>query len=131
MILLDTHVLVWWLSDPEKLSLKVRKLLNSAQNEGEIAISAISIWEIALLVKKKRLELTIDAAIWIEKAIALPFLKIIPIDHHIAFKSVYLPEPFHEDPADRLIVATAMMQNLMLITRDSRIRAYGVVKTNW
>ena len=131
MILLDTHVLVWYISDPDKLSAKADKLIEASLKEGKAAISSISIWEMAMLVKKKRLTLTMDIALWIEKIVSLPVLKIIPVDHKIAFKSVYLPGSFHRDPADRMIVATAIINNCILITSDNKIRRYHHVKSSW
>ena len=131
MILLDTHTLVWWISNPEKLSEKARKCIEREQKIGEILVSAISVWEIYLLVKKDRLQFTMDTQTWFETIERLPFVRFIPIDNKIAAKSVTLPETFHADPADRMIVATARELGASLITADERIRAYKHVKSVW
>ncbi len=131
MIILDTHIWIWWLTDPAKLSPNANDLISEATNQKEIVVSSISVWEIALLVKKDRLELTIDVTNWIAQSEKLPFLSFIPIDNSIVLKSIHLPEPFHDDPADRMIVATAITSGSPLITADKKIRNYKHVNTVW
>ncbi len=131
MIILDTHTWLWWVSNPENLSLSARKIIDSTVENDEILISSISAWEVALLVAKRRLQLTIEVSDWIAKSERLPFVKFIPIDNAIAVKSVSLPKPFHSDPADRIIVATATTIGASLVTKDERILNYPPVETIW
>lgn len=97
----------------------------------EIYISSISTWEIALLVRKGRLELTIPVEDWIARSEALSFVQFVPLDNRIALRSNHLPGELHEDPADRIIIATALMLGAPLITKDTKIRDYPHVKTVW
>ncbi len=122
MIVLDTHVLVWTLDDNDRLGPKARALIEQSET---ILVSAISIWEIALLVKKSRLVLKRDVADWVKQALALPSLQLTPLDPAIAFDSVNLPGEFHSDPADRMIIATARYRDVPLLTVDRAILAYA------
>jgi PIN domain nuclease of toxin-antitoxin system len=131
LILLDTHAWVWWLSDPDKIPARSRKLLTQAAEQTTIYISCISAWEIMLLEAKHRLQFSTDAEDWIRKAEALPFLRFVPVDNTIAMRSVRLPQPFPKDPADRIIVASAVILGATLITADARIRSYRHVRTAW
>ena len=121
MIVLDTHTWVWWVSNPANISLPARKIIDSNIENDEILISSISVLEVALLVAKGRLQLTIEVRDWIAKSERLPFVKFIPIDNAIAVKSVSLPKPFHSDLADRIIIATATTVGAPLVTKDERI----------
>lgn len=105
--------------------------MREAATDRAIYVSAISTWEIALLVSKDRLRFTMDSQDWIAKSEALPFLHFVPVDNAIAIRSVRLPEPFHKDPADRIIVATAMTMGAPLVSSDGRILEYPHVKTIW
>lgn len=131
MILLDTHVWVWWMSDPGHLSSRAKSVLNKAMDNEPVLVSSISVWEIALLVKKDRLRFTIDVKDWIAKAERVPFVRFVPVDNAIAFASVSLPDPLHDDPADRIIVATALQVDAAIVTKDKRILQYPHVKTIW
>ena len=131
MIVLDTHVWVWWLSDPKKLPARAQRAVTEAAQDRAIYISAISAWEVALLASKDRLQFTMDARDWIAKSEALPFIHFVPLDNTIAIRSVRLPEPFHKDPADRIIVATAMTMGAPVVSSDARISEYPHVKTIW
>ncbi len=131
MILLDTHVWIWWISNREKLSPKALSAVNKARAENSIVISSISTWEIALLVEKGRLELSIDVRDWVRKTEGLPFVRFAAVDNTISLRSVALPGIFHADPADRLITATAMTMGIPLITRDEKILNYPHVRTIW
>jgi PIN domain nuclease of toxin-antitoxin system len=99
--------------------------------DASICISSISCWEVALLVKKGRLELTMDPGDWIARSESLPYLCFVPVDNHIAQRSVALPAPLHQDPADRIIVATALSLGAELVTRDRRLHRYRHVPTVW
>ncbi len=131
MIVLDTHVWLWWLSNPETLSREAAGAIQQAVEEGKLYISSISAWEMAMLVSKGRLELTIDAGDWLRKAEALPFITFVPVDNTIAMRAVSLPGHFHADPADRIIVATAMTIGAKLVTKDRKILDYPHIETVW
>jgi PIN domain nuclease of toxin-antitoxin system len=81
--------------------------------------------------EKGRLELTMHAEDWIARSEALPFLQFIPVDNHIAVRATQLPGPLHDDPADRIIIATTLSLGGTLITRDGKLRKYHHVKTLW
>ncbi len=122
---------VWWASKPDELSARARERIELGMSDSQIYISAMSCWEIALLVRKGRLVLTTDAADWIARSEALPFLRFVPVDNRITVRSTELPGPLHDDPADRIIIATALCLGATLITRDARIRAWPYVTTLW
>jgi len=131
MIVLDTHVWVWFVSNPELLSKSAKKSVDNAMEEKRILISSISAWEVALLVANGRLKLTLDVVDWIAKSEMLPFIQFIPVDNSIAVKSVNLPQPLHSDPADRIIIATANAMGAPVVTKDEKILNYPHVKTIW
>lgn len=131
MIILDTHVLLWWVNDPSKLSKRVQNVITTEKHEGVILVSSITVWEIYMLIRKKRLQLTMDTDSWLEAVESLPYIQCIPVDNKIAAKSVTLPGEFHSDPADRIIVATAREKGIPLITADERIRKYSSVQSVW
>lgn len=131
MILLDTSALIRWICVPEKLSKKARKIIAVEIQNEEILISSISVWEICLLIKKERLGFFIDPDNWLAKIESLPFVRFIPVDNKIAAYSVNLPDFSHKDPADRMIVATALLNGAKLITSDEKILKYKKVQTIW
>ncbi|WP_281517549.1 type II toxin-antitoxin system VapC family toxin [Ferranicluibacter rubi] len=131
-MVLDTHVLVWAVQDDPKLKRQARTLLDAATADGRVLVAAISLWEIAMLVKKGRLVLGIDVGRWIDQVTTLPGIEIAPLNGRIAVESVSLPGSFHADPADRMIVATARCHELPLMTADEAVLAYsaaGYLKT--
>lgn len=131
MIVLDTHALIWSLSEPELLSKKAKQAIAQAREEAAIYISAFTIWEIALLVKKKRLRLTLPLREWISQVLSLPYLTCIDITAAIALDSVLLPQLAHTDPADKLIITTALQLKSPLVTKDRKIRKYQLIETIW
>lgn len=132
MLLLDTHVWVRWVSEPEALSEAADGAIRSAIEAGEtLRLSSISAWEVALLVAKDRLRLSIDVREWIDRTESLPFFEFVPVDNDIALRSVELPPPLHADPADRILAATAELRKLRLVTADRRLREYPLVETIW
>ncbi len=131
MIVLDTHAWVWFISNPELLSKRAKRYVDAAVEEKAIMISSISVWEVALLIAKKRLILTLELNDWIAKSEMLPFFKFIPVDNSIAIKSVNLPQPLHSDPADRIIIATAISLGAPIVTKDEKILNYSQVQTIW
>ena len=131
MIVIDTHIWLWWISNPANLTTKAVHAIEQAVNDSSIIISSISVWEIALLVKKDRLKFSIDVNDWVRKSESLPFIRFAPIDNTIALRSVALPGDFHPDPADRIITSTAMTMGLPLVTKDDKILQYPHVETIW
>lgn len=132
MIALDTHALVWWVADPKRIAAKARRLLDAAIKAREpVAVSSISVWEVSMLVDRGRLELTMDADTWIASVQALPFLAFHPVDNAIALRAERLAGFPHRDPADRMIVATALALNATSVTADKSLRAYGPLATAW
>jgi len=131
MIVLDTHAWVWFISNPELLSERAKRYVDAAVEEKAVMISSISVWEVALLIAKKRLILTLELNDWIAKSEMLPFFKFIPVDNSVAIKSVNLPQPLHSDPADRIIIATAISLGAPIVTKDEKILNYSQVQTIW
>jgi PIN domain nuclease of toxin-antitoxin system len=131
LIVLDTHTWVWWASRPEQVSERAREAIDLAMEREEICISSISCWEVALLVRKGRLELTMPVEDWIARSEALPFVQFLPLDNRIALRSNHLPGDIHEDPADRIIIATALTLGAPLVSKDTKIRDYPHVETIW
>ena len=131
MIVLDTHAWIWFISNPDLLSKRAQKAVDAAVKDRSILISSISAWELALLVTQKRLKLTLDVTDWIAKSESLPFIQFMPVTNSIAVKSVNLPLPLHPDPADRIIIATALSVGAPLVTKDKKLLSYGPVKTIW
>ncbi|HCW22089.1 type II toxin-antitoxin system VapC family toxin [Achromobacter sp.] len=131
MIVLDTHALVWWVSGDSQLSRAAREAIEAEGQDGEILISAITAWEVVMLVKAGRLALTMDAAAWLDTVVQVPAVRFVPVDVRISVQSVELPGEFHKDPADRFIVATARHLSAPLVTADLKIRDYPHVQTIW
>lgn len=130
MIVLDTHAWVWWVSGSQELSRTAGQAIEHAMGRGTLRVSSISAWEVALLARKGRLVLTMEVDEWVARSEALPFLRFVPLDHRIALRSIAL-EGLHDDPADRMIVATAMSLGAPLVTRDRRLHRYTEVETVW
>ena len=131
MIVLDTHALVWWVTGDAELSANARAAIKKELNGGEIIVSSISAWEIAMLVAREKLVLTVDVDAWLAAVAEIEVVRFVPVDNEIAVKSVSLPGEFHKDPADRMIVATARVLAVPLVTKDEKMRAYLQVKTIW
>lgn len=131
MIVLDTHTLVWWVAGDPTLSKRAKAAIEREMAGGAIVVSAISAWEIAMLVEREKIVLSMDVASWLATVAEIEAVRFMPIDTEIATKSVGLPGVFHKDPADRMIVATARKLAVPLVTKDEKIRAYAHVKTIW
>ncbi len=131
MIVLDTHAWVWFVDDPRQLSAPARKAAETALAGGSIVISCISSWEVAMLAASGRLKLTIDVRDWVAKCESLPFFNFVPLDNAILVRSVFLAGPLHADPADRIIIATALIRGIPIVTKDRRIRNYPGVRSIW
>ena len=125
-LLLDTHYFVWLqLGITSHLKAPVRRAIDEAAAAGNLLISAITVWEVAMLLSKGRLELYSPVEDWIRTALATPGLSVAPVTPEIAIESCNLPPPFHGDPADRIIVATARKIGARLLTRDRKLIEYG------
>ncbi len=126
MIILDTHVWVWWVHGDSKLTTKQQNIIE-ANESGVIGISAISLWEIAKLVELKRLFLPCNIKEWFEQALNYPGVRVIDLTPEIVVESTQLPGVFHRDPSDQLIVATARIYNCILVSSDEKIIQYAHV----
>src|SRR6266702_2439957 len=118
LLLLDTHVLVWSVEDNPRLGPRAKHAINRAAREERVAVSAITPWEIALLVSKGRLKLTADVMEWLRAALSLSGVRLSPLEPAIAVASTRLPWEMHADPADRILVATARNLGATLVTAD-------------
>jgi PIN domain nuclease of toxin-antitoxin system len=124
-LLLDTHVWIWFMLANAELAVSERNAINRAAASGQLRIAAISVWEAALLASRGRVVLGRPLTQWITAAVSAPGLTIEPLLPQVAVEACSLPEAFHRDPADRLIVATARVANATLMTRDRRILDYA------
>jgi len=124
--LLDTHVWIWMVNGEEQIrKSRTLKTVMDASEKGRVGVSVISVWEIGLLVRKGRLSLLDGARHWVRAALSDDNIGLMPISDDIALRCNELPGEFHGDPADRILVATAAVMNLILITRDQRILDYA------
>ena len=127
-ILLDTHILIWWRLDSGRLGRsRVRRLQDLESRHKPVAISAITLWEIAMLSVRGRIVIAEPAAVWLEEIEGHPLIEVLPLTSRIAAESVRLSPDFHNDPADQIIVATARIHGIPLMTADDRIRTWGKV----
>jgi PIN domain nuclease of toxin-antitoxin system len=129
VILLDTHVLIWLASEPSKLSRNASEAIRTASKEGGIAISAITLWELAWLATNGRLDITGTVDSFVEKISSRTAIR--PITPQIAVFATQLPSDYSGDPCDRLIGATALAEGLALVTKDRNIRSYKRIKSIW
>ncbi len=131
MILLDTHVLAWLVADPARLSRNAASAIRRARAHQGIGIAAISLWELALLFSRGRLEATGTIEACVQLIVDRSGVIVKPITPEVAALATQSPADFPLDPADRLIAATARAEGLALITRDERIRNCPLLKTIW
>ncbi len=129
MILLDTHVLVWLANEPAKLSQKASTAIRKASQESGIAISAITLWELAWLATHRRLDIAGTAEAFVEKITSRTAIR--PITVKVAVLANQLPADYSGDPCDRLIGGTALAEGIVLVTKDARIRACKQIPTIW
>jgi PIN domain nuclease of toxin-antitoxin system len=139
VILLDTHVVIWW-ANGDHLRLSANALaaidaaIDSAGQPGGspgLLVSAISCWEVAMLVNRGRLALSLDVERWLALLASHPAVRLLALDPTVAVAATRLPEPFHADPADRFLVAQARELGIPLLSADSKIRSYGHVRSFW
>jgi PIN domain nuclease of toxin-antitoxin system len=124
--LLDTHVWFWLVRGREgRLAASVAAKLEQTAFAAPLGVSVISVWEIALLASKGRIGLGMPVHEWVESALNRPGFMLMGLDPGVAIESCNLPGGFHADPADRFLVATARLMNVVIVTRDKRILKYG------
>jgi PIN domain nuclease of toxin-antitoxin system len=123
MILLDTHMWVWWVQGDPTIPAAMRGVLEVNEKYG-LGVSVISCLEVARLVAYGRLTLPKPVSQWVDEALRYPHVKLVELSPEIAVDSTQLPEPFHKDPSDRIIVATARRLDVPLATTDGLIRRY-------
>lgn len=125
MILLDTHILVWTLIAPENLSAKAKKTIRAARSSGPLGLSAISLWEIAWLADNKRIDIDVSVDSFVRQCAS--YVQVLPLTAEIAVRSVQFPNSYPNDPQDRIIGATAIVEGVRLLTHDKRIVKSGLV----
>ena len=128
-VLLDTHVLIWWLNDRARLSPAQSEALQAISPGSPALVSDISLWEVATLRSLGRIRLHIPLREWLNKAIAPPLVQRQGISPAVAAELSGFPDSFHRDPADRILVATARVLGATLITQDRRIIDAALVDT--
>lgn len=128
MIVLDTHIWVWWVHGDEHLNKQQTDWLEENEGQG-LGVSIISCWEVAKLVEYGRLTLPCPVAEWLDQALGYPGISLLELTPRIVVDSTQLPKGFHKDPADQLIVATARILGCPLLTADARIQNYSHVRT--
>ena len=129
MVLLDTHVLVWTIADPDKLSKRAREAIREARSESSVAIADFTLWELAWLLEHHRIRVWGTLESFVREATEQVAVK--PITPEIAAIAVRLPATFPRDPGDRLIASTAISYGVPLITADEQIRKSATVSTLW
>lgn len=131
LTLLDTHAWVWWVTEDRRLSAASRRAINRSSSAGSLVLSLISVWEVAKKVEKAQLVLDRPVEDWVDEAVARPGLQLLELTRPILLESCRLPGPFHGDPADQIIVATARERQATVVTKDDRIRRYAHVRSVW
>ena len=129
--LLDTHIWIWWYMHPQNLSRKVMNLIGNTKQYDELLLSAISPWEFSKLLEKGWIGISCNPEEWINAALDLPKLRLVRLSPILVYRSTILPQPFHDDPADQIIVATAREENATILTKDKNILEYQHVTSLW
>lgn len=125
-LLLDTHIVLWLDSGDDRLRTSTRSLIDGCwRNGGTIFLSAVTAWEIALLVDAARIDLDIPVEAWVRRFLERPGIEAVPLGHRAASRSYQLHHLEHRDPADRLLIATAIELGCPLVTYDERIARFG------
>ena len=127
MIVLDTHIWVWWVHNDAQLTDEHREIIQKYEDEG-LGVSIFSCWEVAKLVELKKLILHCPIDEWLKTALGYPGIRLLDLTTEIVVDSTQLPGEFHRDPADQIIVATARVYNCPLLTADRKILKYPHVK---
>jgi PIN domain nuclease of toxin-antitoxin system len=125
-LLLDTHCWVWaQLGLIQRLSRTAVSAIRDAESEGNLRVSVISVWELAMLEKRGRVALPMNVRTWVEEALSKPGVSVVPLTPEIAIESVHLPGELHGDPADRMLIATARVLGATLLTKDPQLIRYS------
>ena len=124
-LVIDTHVWLWIESDPDRLSEPARSRIEQAARVGKLWVSVMSVWEIGMLVAKDRIRLSMPVDEWVRQASGTPGMQMLGVIPEIALESTRLPDAPHGDPVDRLLMASARVHNLTLLTADEKILAYA------
>jgi len=126
LLLLDTHCWLWaQLGLIQKLSKAALDAIRAAESKGNLRISVISIWELAMLEKRGRVALPMNVRTWVDEALSKPGIDVAPLTPEMMIESVHLPGDFHGDPADRMLVATARVLGATLLTKDDQLIRYS------
>jgi len=128
VIVLDTHAWIWWAVESSRLSARARGAIEQAETLG---ISAISCWEVAMLVEKGRLKLDRDVLAFIRQALALPRVQLLALSPEVAVAAARLSPGSPADPADRMIAASALEADAPVVSRDTRLKGLPGLKTIW
>lgn len=131
MILLDTSAWLAWTSSPSRLSPKAVKVIGEEEKKQGIVVSAVSVWEVAAKSAAGKVVLDRDVRAWVHFASSYPGIHVVPLHPADAMESTMLPGSFHDDPADRMIIALARRLDCAIVTSDPAMRAYRFVKTIW
>ena len=131
MIVIDTHVLIWWLTDPSSLSSKAKRALAKEAPRNGIVASSISVLEITPAARRGRLQLSVPVENWLADTRLLPELRYEPVTGEIAQLAGSFGDEMHGDPTDRIIAATAILLNAPLVTADTKLRGYRALNTVW
>lgn len=125
-LLLDSHVWLWYLEGAQReLSAAALELLRAANRARQLLVSDVSVWEVGTKVAKGRLRLALDVSMWVARAERAPGMTFLPLDRATLLLSTALPGEPHGDPADRMLIATALLQQCALVTADQTIMAYA------
>jgi PIN domain nuclease of toxin-antitoxin system len=128
---LDTHAWIWWVTKDRRLSGRARTTIERSSGRGELYLSIFSVWEMAKKVEKGQLALDRPLDEWLDAALAVEGIQLAELTRPVVVDSCRLPQPFHGDPADQIIVATARSLEAAVVTRDERLRDYKHVRTVW
>ena len=124
--LIDTHVWLWWENaTPGLISSQAARRIEAAERESGLWIASISVWEVAMLEIRQRIEVVPDSLTWVRKALSRPDRTLVPLTPEIAVASTRLPDPPTRDPVDRILLATARVENLTLVTADRKLLDYA------
>jgi PIN domain nuclease of toxin-antitoxin system len=128
VIVLDTHAWLWWASQASSLSRRAEREIRAAKR---IGVSAVSCLEVAVAEARGRIELDRPALLWLEEALRLPRVELLPLTPAVAVRASRFGRDLPGDPADRVIAATALLESARLVTRDSKMREYPGIETVW
>lgn len=129
MILLDTHVVVWLAFEPDKLSKRAKEAIRATRLEGGLAVAGITLLELAWLAEKGRVETTLSVESFVR--LCASKMTVLPITSEIAARALSFPESYSNDPQDRLIGATALVEGIQLVTHDKKIKKSGMIPVIW